>query len=159
MSEIRINWPAHVRYAAPLLLLPAVSLLLILLFFWWFPLFLPNEGKNDVSSEPDLLVDVSWPMFNGRNEEFAVQTLLHASLNLILSPIVLTLSLNKSSYGAEITTLTSTFSSWNFLVTKFKPSLASISKMVSKLTWSFPWICLLFVCCLLFSIFVYNAVV
>ena len=40
-------------------------------------------------------------MFNGRNEEFAVQTLLHASLNLILSPIVLTPSLQGRSQNLK----------------------------------------------------------
>ena len=134
---------------------------LLLLFFWRLSLFLPNEGenKNDLSSKPGLLVDISWLISNDRNEEFALWNLLHASLNFILFPIVPTPSLIKSSSDAEITTLISTFSSWNLLVTKSKASLSSISKMVSHLTWSFPWIYPLFICCLLFAIFVYYVVV
>ena len=64
-----------------------------------------------------------------------------------------------NSLLTEITILISIFSSWNFLVTKCKPSLSSISKMVSKLTWSCPWICPIFVFCSLFAIFLYNMVV
>ena len=42
--------------------------------------------------------------------------------------ILRSISLIKSSSDAEITTLITTFSSWNFLVTKFKPSFVQYFK-------------------------------